>query len=87
MFITTKLSKIKKSSLFVPTPEIYSECIIRKMKEGNILPYNVISSPYFFHKIQIFFYNCFPKWLFSIVSLASLKIVRQKALKKMKKEE
>ncbi|CAD2087350.1 steroid dehydrogenase, putative [Plasmodium vinckei brucechwatti] len=87
MFITTKLSKIKKSSLFVPTPEMYSECVIQKMKEGNILPYNVISSPYFFHKIQIFFYNFFPKWLFSIVSLASLKVVRQKALKKMKKEE
>ncbi|SBT87524.1 steroid dehydrogenase, putative [Plasmodium malariae] len=87
LFIVTKLSKIRKASLFVPTPDMYAESAIKKMREGNILPYNVICSPYVFHKVQIYLYNCFPKFLFDVVSLASLKGVRQKALKKMMKSE
>ncbi|CRG99006.1 steroid dehydrogenase, putative [Plasmodium relictum] len=87
LFIVTKLSKIKKPSLFVPSSDKYAKSAIQKMKEGNVLFYNVISSPYFFHKIQIYLYNCIPKFLFDSISLLSLKIVRQKALKKMKKNE
>ncbi|CRG94523.1 steroid dehydrogenase, putative [Plasmodium gallinaceum] len=87
LFIVTKLSKIKKPSLFVPTSDKYAENAIQKMREGNILYYKVISSPYFFHRIQICLYNCIPKFLFDSISLLTLKIVRQKALKKMKKNE
>ncbi|SBT75981.1 steroid dehydrogenase, putative [Plasmodium ovale] len=86
LFIVTKLSKIRKPSLFVPTSDVYAQSVIQKMKEGNILPSHVISSPYLFHKIQIYVYNCFPKFLFDIVSLGSLKSLRQKALNKMKEK-
>ncbi|SBT32470.1 steroid dehydrogenase, putative [Plasmodium ovale wallikeri] len=38
LFIVTKLSKIRKPSLFVPTSDVYAQSVIQKMKEGNILP-------------------------------------------------
>ncbi|KOB60092.1 hypothetical protein PFHG_01855 [Plasmodium falciparum HB3] len=87
LFIVTKLSKIKNPGIFVPTSDIYAKCAIQKMREGNVFSYNVISSPYLFHKLQIFFYNCFPKVIFDIVTLEFLKIVRLRALKKFKKRE
>ncbi|SOV11509.1 steroid dehydrogenase, putative [Plasmodium sp. gorilla clade G2] len=87
LFIVTKLSKIKNPGLFVPTSDIYAKSAIQKMREGNVLSYKVICSPYLFHKLQIFIYNCFPKIIFDSITLALLKILRLKALKKLKKRE
>ncbi|SOV74228.1 steroid dehydrogenase, putative [Plasmodium sp. gorilla clade G3] len=87
LFVVTKLSKIKNPGLFVPTSDIYAKSAIKKMREGNVFSYKVISSPYLFHKLQIFIYNRFPKIIFDSLTLEFLKIVRLKALKKLKKKE
>ncbi|GAW79835.1 steroid dehydrogenase [Plasmodium gonderi] len=87
LFIVTKLSKVRKSSLFVPTADVYAESAIKKMKEGNIIPCNVITSPYLFHKIQIYLYKTIPKFLFDTMSMITLKSVRQRALKKKIRKE
>ncbi|GAB65336.1 steroid dehydrogenase kik-i [Plasmodium cynomolgi strain B] len=85
LFIVTKLSKIRKPSTFVPTADAYAKSAIKRMKQGNSTSSSVISSPYFLHRVQICLYNAVPKLLFDTMSLMTLKAVRQRALKKVRK--
>lgn len=87
LFVTTKLSKIKRTSLFVPSPEVYAKSALKQIKRGNIICTNVISSPYCYHKIQTFLFNLAPKFLCDSLTLQLHKKLRALALRKMKKSE
>ncbi|EUD65109.1 alcohol dehydrogenase [Plasmodium inui San Antonio 1] len=82
LFIVTKMSKIRKPSAFVPTPDAYAKSAIKTMKEGNSTSSTVISSPYFLHRVQICIYNAVPKLWFDTISFMTHKAVRQRALKR-----
>ncbi|VWU50438.1 steroid dehydrogenase, putative [Hepatocystis sp. ex Piliocolobus tephrosceles] len=86
LFISTKMSKIRKPTLFVPAPSTYAKYAIKKIRGGDS-SCSVIFSPYCYHKLQIFIYNYVPRCLYSSITLKHLKAIRQKALKKNKKSD
>jgi len=48
--VTSKLSKIRKANLFIPSPATYAKSALAQLAKRPSL--SCVYSPYFFHKIQ-----------------------------------
>uniref|UniRef100_A0A6A7FRW9 Short-chain dehydrogenase reductase acting with nad or nadp as acceptor n=2 Tax=Hirondellea gigas TaxID=1518452 RepID=A0A6A7FRW9_9CRUS len=57
LFVTTKLSKIRKPSFFVCTPAAYARSAVKA------IGYESTTSPYWTHKIQLWLLSALPKFL------------------------
>ncbi|KAK8824535.1 hypothetical protein WA577_006932, partial [Blastocystis sp. JDR] len=79
-FVPTKLSKIRRSSLFCPRPEVFAESSLRKIGRG---PITVV--PYFWHEVQHIAFHLLPFWLLQKCILIHHKDIRRRALKKREK--
>lgn len=61
MFVATKLSKIRKPSLFTPSPSCYAKQAVNRIGTGTLI------SPYGPHALQLFVYTSIPKWILAKV--------------------
>ena len=77
LFVTTKLAKIRKQSLFVPSPETYAKHAVRQ------IGYDTIVSPYWPHAMQSALYECLPTFLIAKISMSMHQTLRRRALKKI----
>jgi 17beta-estradiol 17-dehydrogenase / very-long-chain 3-oxoacyl-CoA reductase len=57
LFVTTKLAKIKRSSLFVPTPAVYARAAVA------CIGYEAEVSPFWGHALQLFILSFIPEWI------------------------
>ena len=78
-FVTTKLSKIRNPSLFIPTPDNYVKSTIKTIGRTT-RTYGCVA-----HALQGFIVQCLPESIYFNMSLMSLGGVRKKALKKLQK--
>lgn len=76
-FITTKLSKVRKSSLFVPTPTKYAQDVVNSLGKGGPMV-----SPYLPHRIMSFGMSLVPEFLTQSMTMKMLLSLRSKKLKK-----
>lgn len=76
LFVTTKLAKIRNSSLTVPTPETYAKSAIRA------LGYDAAISPYWTHALQLWLVDCLPESLAVAIVSNMHHAIRKKGLKK-----
>lgn len=66
-YIPTKLSKIKLSSIFCPSADLYAYSSLRKLGEGG-----PVIIPYWSHSLQYFFYTRLPNSLLIFVYIIML---------------
>lgn len=78
-FVSTKMSKIRKSSLFVPTPDSYVRNTMKTIGRTN----RTYGCPA--HALQAGVYGLIPESLYFSVCLRNLGLIRKKALKKLAK--
>ena len=79
LFVTSKMSKIRNASLFVPSPSTYVQYAI------DDIGYATNSSPYVPHAISLFIYECIPNVFMSKIAMYMHMQVRKKALAKLAK--
>jgi len=75
-YVTTKLSKIRKSSLLVATPRSYAQAFIRQ------IGYEAIVVSYWSHDVQLYLSSFLPTWILGPYLLSMGKSIRSRALKK-----
>lgn len=80
LFVTTKLAKIRASSLTVPTPSSYAKCAVRA------IGYETQTSPYWAHKLQIYIMSFVPDFIIKSQVLGMHLGLRKRAMKKLEKE-
>lgn len=77
LFVATKLAKIKRASLFVPSPAGYARAAVAA------IGYEALLSPFWAHAIQIWLMSALPDWLVArYVILPMHKAIRKAGLKK-----
>jgi 17beta-estradiol 17-dehydrogenase / very-long-chain 3-oxoacyl-CoA reductase len=76
MFVTTKLAKLKKTSLFVASPSGYARAAV------SAIGYESVISPYWSHAIQIWVLTNFPEWLVAKLVKSMHMDIRKKGMKK-----
>ena len=77
LFVATKLAKIKRASLFVPSPAGYARAAVAA------IGYEALLSPFWAHAIQIWLMSALPDWLVArYVILPMHKSIRAAGLKK-----
>lgn len=76
LFVATKLAKIRKASLTVPSPAGYAKAAVR------FIGYEDSVSPYWSHAFQLYLMSCMPKSLLSIIVLNMHAGLRKRGLKK-----
>ncbi|KAI0213983.1 Very-long-chain 3-oxoacyl-CoA reductase [Lamellibrachia satsuma] len=80
-FVSTKLSKIRRANLFVPTPISYARAAIATVGiETNT--FGCMS-----HALQKWLYDLVPEWLFERLTLSTMLAIRNRALKRAEKQE
>lgn len=82
-FVCTKLSKIRRSSFFVPTPDVYVSKALKTVGKSTS------TYGYLPHALQGMVIHSLPEWLYMRLSFSQMKGVRAHALRKkhtMKKE-
>lgn len=57
LLVATKLAKIQKASLFVPTPENYARSAVAA------IGYEAIVSPFWAHALQVWVLRTLPEWM------------------------
>jgi len=57
LYVTTKMAKIRKSSMSVPSPESYVECAARQ------IGYEAVISPWWAHSLQLYLLACLPEFV------------------------
>ncbi|KAM0686911.1 hypothetical protein COBT_001855 [Conglomerata obtusa] len=77
-YVCTKMSKIRKSSYFIPTPEIYAKCILKHFGSSDV------SFAYFPHLLQSLIISFVPKSLFSYFVLKLQSKKKEKAYQKLR---
>ncbi|KAJ8599925.1 hypothetical protein CTAYLR_002869 [Chrysophaeum taylorii] len=83
LFVTTKLAKIKRASLTVPSPSTYAKAAVKA------IGYDDAISPFWSHAIQLWLMDCLPT-SFAVAIVANMHhAIRKKGLKKeaAKKED
>lgn len=80
MFVATKLAKIKRSSLFVASPNGYARAAVAA------IGYETIVSPFWAHALQIWVLTNFPEWLITWATLKMHHGIRRAGQKKEAKE-
>lgn len=81
LYVTSKLSKLRKASLTVPTPSTYARCAV------NAIGYESQTSPFFFHAAQLWFMDLLPTSIINSQVVAMHKSIRKRALKKLETEK
>lgn len=76
LMVATKLSKVKKASLFTPSPSTMAKACVRA------IGYEDVISPYWGHALQIFFLNLLPDFLHGSIIMNMHLGVRKAAMKK-----
>lgn len=79
MFVTTKLAKIRKTSLFVASPAGYAKAAVAA------IGYESLVSPFWSHALQIWFLTTAPEWLVVSVTKNMHLDIRKKAMRKEEK--
>jgi len=81
LFVTTKMSKIRRASLTVPSAEAYVKCAVAQIGYGNVI------SPHWSHSLQLWAMAMLPEFA-SILLVSSMHhSIRSKGIKKEKKEK
>jgi len=76
MLVATKLAKIKKPSLFIPSPKAYAAAAVKA------IGFETVVSPYWSHAIQVYILTHFPEWLVAKVVLGMHLGIRKAGMKK-----
>ena len=76
MLVATKLAKIKKPSLFVPTPSAYAAAAVKA------IGFETVISPYWSHAIQVYLLTNLPEWIVSKLVLNMHLGIRKAGMKK-----
>merc|ERR1711871_1493274 len=76
MFVATKLAKIKRTSLFVASPEGYAKSAVAA------IGYEILVSPFWTHALQIWVLTNFPEWLVAAGTSMMHKGIRVAGMKK-----
>ena len=81
MFVATKMSKIRRTSLTIPSPTTYAKAAV-----ANI-GYETLCSPYWPHALQLYVYERLPEFLIAKISMSMHMGLRKKWMKKMAKQD
>lgn len=81
LYVTSKLSKIRKASLTVPSPSSYARVSV------NAIGYDSQISPFFLHAAQLWFMALLPRGLLDSQVASMHKSIRRRALKKQEAEK
>ena len=76
LWVTTKLAKIRKTSLTVPSPSTYARQAIK------FVGYDVACSPYWAHALQLSVADLLPSFLMEAAIFSMHHAIRKKGLKK-----
>lgn len=76
MFVTTKLAKLKHTSLFVASPAAYARAAVAS------IGYETVVSPYWSHALQIWALTTLPEWIVSRLTLSMHLGIRKAGMKK-----
>lgn len=76
MFVTTKLAKLKKTSLFVASPSGYARAAVAA------IGYEAVTSPYWSHALQIWVSTALPEWIIANISYSMHIPIRKAGMKK-----
>ena len=74
--MSTKLAKIRKTSLTVPSPSTYAKQAVR------FVGYDVACSPYWAHALQLSVADLLPSSLLAAAVFSMHRAIRKKGLKK-----
>jgi 17beta-estradiol 17-dehydrogenase / very-long-chain 3-oxoacyl-CoA reductase len=77
LYVTSKLSKIRKSSLVVPSPEGYAKVAVKA------IGYDVSTSPYWAHMPQTYIMGLLPTVVYNQIVFGMHASIRKRALKKL----
>ncbi|KAL7065963.1 oxidoreductase, short chain dehydrogenase/reductase family protein [Cryptosporidium serpentis] len=80
LIVMTKMSKMKKESLFVIPPQKMAEESIKELCKGGLIWST--TCPYWAHKLQLIFANLIPTFIWNNLILWKLRSIRDRALKK-----
>ncbi len=81
LYVTSKLSKIRKASLTVPSPAAYARAAC------NAIGYDSQISPFFLHAAQLWAMSLLPRSLLDAQVIGMHKSIRKRALKKAEAEK
>lgn len=76
MFVTTKLAKLKHTSLFVASPKAYAKAAVAA------IGYEVVVSPYWSHALQIWALTSLPEWIVATLTKSMHLGIRKAGMKK-----
>ena len=76
MFVATKLAKLKKTSLFVASPDAYARAAVAS------IGYDALISPYWSHALQIWLLTTLPEWISAAITMQMHQDIRKKGMKK-----
>lgn len=76
MFVATKLAKIKRTSLFVPSPRGYARSAVAA------IGYEMLVSPFWTHALQIWVLTNLPEWIIATGTSMMHKGIRVAGMKK-----
>jgi 17beta-estradiol 17-dehydrogenase / very-long-chain 3-oxoacyl-CoA reductase len=79
MFVTTKLAKLRHTSLFVASPAGYAKAAVAA------IGYESLVSPFWSHALQIWFLTTAPEWLVVSITKNMHLDIRKKAIRKEEK--
>ncbi|CEM14833.1 unnamed protein product [Vitrella brassicaformis CCMP3155] len=86
LLVQTKMAKIRKASLTVPSPERYAKSAISAVENGDSQTQPTLS-PYLWHQVMFSIIGLFPYSLWTKYQLPQNMKIRSKALKKKAEEE
>jgi len=82
MFVVSKLSKIRRPSMFVPTAKAYARAAVAKINNGQTWV-----SPYWAHRIQFCIFELIPRWVLQRVVRNMHISVRKRAIRKAARQQ
>ena len=80
-FVSTNMSKIKKSSLFVPSTKTFVNSCLRNIGSDSSV------TPYFWHSVTDFFVGFLPNWLQKELVFNANMGIMKKALKRQERSK
>jgi 17beta-estradiol 17-dehydrogenase / very-long-chain 3-oxoacyl-CoA reductase len=81
LFVATKLAKIRKTSLFVPSPSGYAKAAIAAIGREELI------SPYWSHALQMYIMDLLPEDIVTYMTRSMHLDIRKKGMKKEAKDK
>lgn len=78
LFVTTKMAKIRKTSLTVPSPEAYVKTAVKQ------IGYDASISPYWAHSLQLWFQSLLPETISNMIVNSMHQDIRKRGIKKQR---